>query len=620
MAKQKKKTTKLLRAFDQHFGSEGQIELLPIIKFAEEWCGQRMLIWQRVVLKLYAGEKLKEIPDPGYEISEQEWFDRMLDQGRMPSDTKERLNREGFKGFKSILLVVGRRGGKSTVIAVAALYSAYKVLLHDNPQAYYKMQENDTIQIAVAATSAAQSQRSPFKKIIAICQKAISKNLPLADWIDEDGLKQQTIYFKTVHDRMVQRELARKGVKNQRVATVQINAYHANVDTLRGGAVLAAIFDEFAQFPVTQKGLDSAEYFYNSLVPSTVQFGDDGRTFIISTPQGELGKFYDIYLETWRGTRASTIGIQMPSWEAWEYEPLETRKFGITRELMSESEDVHFTWDPNIETFEDAWMRTPSAVKMEFGAEFIGAQEQWLSPILIVNPEPGKGFRNPNLQHMTQGVIGRMYTLHCDAATKTDAFAIALVHREEDKENGDQIIVDHAVRWYVAPDLYYTDRDYEFVVRQSGPEPPQIYFKQIEQYIKEFILGRFNVALISFDQHNSHQMAERLQEYIWQKQMHTMVKVIPFTQPFNRKRNAFFETMILENRIHSYSHPILEEELRGLQKDRFGKVEKGPLTTDDLYDAVSTAALHAMDLPTDYDTGFRNHTFNMDPSIAQIRM
>jgi hypothetical protein len=555
----------------------------------------------------------------GYEVSEMEWFETQIAEGRMPPDILKRIRKHGIKEFRSILLVVGRRGGKSTVIAICSLFTAYKVLYHDNPQAYYGIQENDVIQIAVAATSSTQSERSPFAKILAICEKAIADNLPLARYIDDDGLKGKVVYLKTNHDRRVERELIRHGV-SRRVATLQIHAYHSNVDSLRGGAIIAAIFDEFAQFKVNQRGIDSAEYFYNSLVPSTIQFGEDGKIFILSTPQGEMGKFWEIYVEAWKGMRSHTIALKAPSWVCWEDEPPERRKQGITRQKMSDSEDINFYWNPAIETFEEAWKRAPASVKQEYGAEFVGAQEQWLPSIMIEHPDPEKGVIDSRLPHIKQGVIGRMYTCHVDAATKTDAFALSVVHREVDKDGGDKIIVDHAVRWYVAPSMHYEERPYETVIRQEGPEPPQIYFKAIEKYIKEEILMRFNVQLLTFDQMQSHQMAENLSEFIWEKGLHTVIKVIPFTRPFNIKRADNFETLVLENRFKCYPHPLVVEELKGLQKDKTGKVEKGPTTTDDIWDTLSTAALHALELPPDVDSGARGWSFSVDPSFPMIKM
>ena len=112
---------------------------MPICAFAEKWCLQKPLLSQRVILKLYAGERLLEETLPGYEMSEQEWFETMYDKGYFPPNIKDAV--EEGRGFQDILLVVGRRGGKSTMIAIAALYSVYKVLMYDNPQKYYDIQE-----------------------------------------------------------------------------------------------------------------------------------------------------------------------------------------------------------------------------------------------------------------------------------------------------------------------------------------------------------------------------------------------------------------------------------------------------------------------------------------------
>lgn len=602
----------LIDAFDERFLPQERYRKLSITRFAREWCGMELLLWQRVVLKLYAGEALSERREPGYSMSESEWFERQLEAGRLPPDTRSRVRRNP-DGFRSILLVVGRRAGKSVCIAIAALYKVHEVLQHYNPQRHYGIQDNDVIQIAVAATTAAQSERSPFEKIRAICKQAIKDNLPLARWIAD--IQSKSIHFRTRHDMEVEESLKSEGI-DQRSASVQIHAYHSNVDSLRGGQIIAAIFDEFAQFRLNQRGLDTAEYFYNTLVASTVQFGKDGRTFILSTPQGEQGKFYELYRETWAGIRESTIGLKMPTWEAWECEPPE-RPTRLTRELLSEAEDVSFSWNPATETFEEAYSRAPSSFKMEFGAEFVGSDEQWLPSILIDHPQ-GKGLIDRSLSHVTDGIVGRCYVVHCDAATKTDAFALCVLHKESTGD-GERIVVDHLVRWYVAPTPFYQERPYEFVIRQKGPEPAQIYFREVREYIKREILGRFGVLLLTFDQFNSHSMVEELTEHVQEKGLPTMVDVVHFTREFNRRRADNFEALLLEGRIKCYPHPLFQEELKGLVKDAYGRVQKGPGYNDDLYDAVSTAAYNAMDLPETFDQGM-GQISSLSPSFPQTRL
>jgi hypothetical protein len=115
-------------------------------------------------------------------------------------------------------------------------------------------------------------------------------------------------------------------------------------------------------------------------------------------------------------------------------------------------------------------------------------------------------------------------------------------------------------------------------------------------------------------------MVENLAEFAFHKQISTSIDVKPFTAPFNKRRSDVFEALILENRIHSYPHEILEEELRGLQKDKFGRVDHGPISHNDLYDCISTAAMFALDLPADAEDSYRGYAFGLDPSFAQVRM
>ncbi len=608
-------------------------ELVPICEFAEKWCDISPLVSQRVLLKIYAGEPLLDYPVYDNEgilqlVSEQEWFDTMYRKGYFPPGVYESVQRG--EGFQDILLVVGRRGGKSTMIAVAALYTVYKTLQHDNPQRYYGIQEGSVIEVSVAAKTGKQAERAPFSKIRQICEAAIVKGLPLSHYIED--IFAQTIFFLTEEDRRRKEALLARGIRRQQNhGTIRIEAYNSNTDSFRGGAVIAAIMDEFAQYAIHKlTGEDAAEYFYETLVPSVHQFKEDGRVFILSTPQGKQGKFYDLYQELFEEEADSnTIGMKMPVWESWYGMP-DTNKGKVSLESLADDKRIPFRWDYNgkntesgePENVDEALAKAPASFKREYGAEFEGSEDQWIPEVLIYNPtNPEQSFRYPGLEKQTQGAMGRVYVAHADPARTHDGFAFALGHKETHPKRGEEVIIDLAHRWIVKPGPNYRSPgpEHETVITQTTNEPAHIPFREVRKWIERTILLRFGVRLLTMDQWNSQLMIEDLAYFMHNRSLNTGIELLNFTAPLNKEKDDHFQQLLLEHRIKCYHQPVLERELLSLTKDKFGRVQAMAGEHDDLYDCISVVALKAMELPELQDSSKSGNPFNIDPVFIEQR-
>lgn len=623
----------LLQKFDKSVGKEPAIlESVPVCKFAKEWCDITPLVSQRVLLKIFAGEELLDKPVDDHEISELEWFESMYAKGYFPTGVKDSV--KSGASFQDILLVVGRRGGKSTVIAVAALYSIYKVLLHDNPQKYYGIQEGSVIEVSVAAKTGKQAERAPYAKIRSICEDAIVKGLPLANFVED--IQASTIFFLTAADRVRKQKLGERNIRRyQNHGTLRVEAYNSNTDSFRGGAVIAAIMDEFAQYQIhKQTGEDAAEYFYDTLVPSVHQFKEDGRVFILSTPQGKIGKFYDLYLDVFHSAdeddEIATIGMKMPVWEAWHGISNKNRS-KVTLRSLADDKRIPFKWDyrgkrtpdGNPEPLEEALAKAPAAFKREYAADFEGTEDQWIPEILIYNSvHPERGFRLPKLQVQHQGIMGRTYVAHADPARTHDGFAVAVGHKERDKLLGEVVIIDLAYRWIVRPDVNYrsTGSQYENVIIPQGANPAHIKFREIRSWIEKHILMRFDVRLFTMDQWNSQLMIEDLYYFVHEKERNTAIELLNFDNKLNSKKADNFQQLLLEGRMHGYYHPILEREMANLYKDKFGRVQALPGEHDDLFDCVSVVAMKALELPEFQDYNTQDTPFNVDPVFVEQRM
>jgi hypothetical protein len=100
-------------------------------------------------------------------------------------------------------------------------------------------------------------------------------------------------------------------------AHTAIRALAANSRSIRGMTASLVIFDEFAHASDTA-GPASDERMFNALEPSLRVFADAGRMVLISTPFGEVGKFYELCQAVEAGTLP---GARLTHAATWEVDP-----------------------------------------------------------------------------------------------------------------------------------------------------------------------------------------------------------------------------------------------------------------------------------------------------------
>src|SRR5271165_489776 len=117
---------------------------------------------QKVILKCYYNlpldtkEKVIIVRDhlnevERYRFTEAEYLEFLYNEGR--SNIKEPV-----PGRNELVLVAGRRGGKSKIGALVCAYEAYRLIKNPHPQKYYGITDNAEIQLTTIATSTEQSE------------------------------------------------------------------------------------------------------------------------------------------------------------------------------------------------------------------------------------------------------------------------------------------------------------------------------------------------------------------------------------------------------------------------------------------------------------------------------
>ncbi len=94
----------------------------------------------------------------------------------------------------------------------------------------------------------------------------------------------------------------------------RIRAVPANAKTIRGMSASAVIFDEHGHYNETA-GPGSDERLYRAARPSMRRFGALARVLSISSPNGQSGKFYELFRDAEAGVLPSARAVKAATWE-----------------------------------------------------------------------------------------------------------------------------------------------------------------------------------------------------------------------------------------------------------------------------------------------------------------
>ena len=278
---------------------------------------------QKFILKLYynlplddfipkkKGDQIKVSRDfrskDAREMSEVEYLRYLHNQGRC--NVKEQDEKER----RELILVLGRRSGKSLLSAIIASYELYKLLRRGNPQAHYGMPSSSEIRILCVANDKEQA---------GIVFEEMSGHVTRVDYF-KSSLAHDTktfLKFRTKNDAKV------FGKKGRSTLTATFKSSIAK--GLRGRGIICMILDELAFF--IDDGKSSAKKVYKALTPSAKQFSPkdpedrripvgptEARVISISSPDAKEGFFYRLYLQSLTNSKASSnmLMVQAPTWE-----------------------------------------------------------------------------------------------------------------------------------------------------------------------------------------------------------------------------------------------------------------------------------------------------------------
>jgi len=224
-----------------------------------------------------------------------------------------------------LLLVAGRRSGKTTIASVLMSWLVHRVL-KDNS----------------------------FLDSVPILPDSIVSFLNLAC-----DTSQARILFRMLSDNLGKLDLtggAKVTSEEISIGRVLIESLSSSARSSRGRTACGVCLDEFAHFQRTSGPLADRNV-WKALAPSIMTFGKKGLIVVATSPAGRSGTVWELFEQ--RGTRPGMLTVQAPTW--------------VMNPLVPKSAlDGEFGRDENL-------------ARQEYGAEFIAPHGRFLNPADVRN-------------------------------------------------------------------------------------------------------------------------------------------------------------------------------------------------------------------------------------------
>jgi hypothetical protein len=419
-----------------------------------------------------------------------------------------------------IIVCCGRRSGKGWVSSIALLYAA--IILA--PQYRQYLSGDEPLYMTLVST-----QRDLAKKALRRIKSFLEGNKQLKALITRETA--DTLEFTG-------------NVVIQSISTTASNAV--------GDAVGFAILDECSRMQQNSEDRSkiSGEEVYKALSPALAQFGDLGRTLLISSPWVSRGFFYDAVMQA--NSPEKPEGVKLYWYSTQEMNP------NITNRFLEQEKEVlglqHY--------------------RAEYLAEFQDSIDNWLDSFLI-----RQQVRHKNSYHKPNPEYYGHYILALDPASGKegrDSFAACIGHVNQDND----LIID---------------RFHTFDGGKRGVD-----FNKVRDWVIKMHEAH-GFQLVTADQHQARMLLQQLQSSgIPTRENHWTVT--NHMQAFNKLSQLF-----ISERISLPNHHQAIDQLVGLrqswrQNGSF-KVSGGAgSSVDDLASALAGVALFA---PTELSSGLQ---------------
>lgn len=485
----------------------------------------------------------------------------------MVADVADRIDRcqaQGRGWFREVVLVLGRRGSKGFLGAVAGAYILWQLLATGDPTRHYGLPRGKQLHVLVFAGKHEQAKVNQYRD--------------LADVICAAPCFAPYIAARTTSAlQLFSPAQVAAGCTDPDRAAIVVTALEATPLSGRGTASPMLYFDEMAHM-VAGGSNRPAEEVFSAAMPASAQFRRDAFVFQASSPWQQQGKFYENYRRglavnpLTRGPQDPDIlVVQLPSgdlyrdWEAtgggklaaWSGGPPLPRQH---RAVFDES---------------DTGAVLRRADPANYAVEYLAQWQTSVAAYLRAEDVDAlfAPWRDRRLEMASRGISAHRYVAHGDPSVSGANFGFVVAHPETDETGQRHVIVDLLQVWRPADFAHHTI-DYEVVVRDL-----------------EEIIRRFPIQAMSFDQFNAAGLLGQLRSFVRTESnlvARPMLDERTATAARNHREAETLKTALGRRLVHAPYHDLAEAELRNLEV-RNGKVDhptRGPVQTADLADCL----------------------------------
>jgi len=494
-------------------GGDPNSRCADIITFVEaNWgFGIKLRPAQRVILKMLYGLPLDENEEfPIYDVVKEKVIGKFTEKTFVKwLHLNKRCNYEDTPGkqIKELVLVAGRRSGKSMISACIIGYELYKLVLLGDPAKHYGKPSQASIKVLNVAPTDEQAGVVFDVASTAIDHCPILKNRVCN--------RTQT-YFSLFTDEDI--------ANGKNKASLSFITGGCSSNGLRGHDAIVVCMDEMAFFISNEASKFSGEEVYKGLTPSVKGFKGDGKVICISSPKAKYGKFYRQFLAGMEEKESSSLCIQMYT------------------AMMN----------PDLITSEDLKIerrRNRNGFMAEFGAEFSDSISAWVD-----DPDEFRSCVDPFYIKPTRGKGEVRYYAGLDLGFKNDGAALAISHDEEGI-----ITLDYASVWFSASSDIWQAEQSIYSKCDKYKHLNRLLMEDIAKEIED-ANKRFPITSGIMDSKEAYGMSE-----IMKKNGIDYFEAVSTSLSFNSEVYEVVKSLYTEKLLRLYEDPVLIPEVLMLE-------------------------------------------------------
>ena len=466
---------------------------------------------------------------------------------------------QGRSTFNEIVMVMGRRAGKSLITAILLTWEVWKLLAMGDPQAALHLPAGKKIGVLIFGTTRENAIRDLFGDVRALIEGALC----FAPYIEHVSQHMIRLYTPA--------QIANGARSRREHGQIVIIASPTVPTAGRGLALKFMAIDEVAY--VDTGTTPVASQLYTAATPAMMQFKGHACVVLPSTPASKAGLLYEqvrqaTLIDTFTGKSQfpDRLLIHLPSWATYEgWQDAHLQPMWPVGPPFPKFHEAKMEQGERLDNYR---LANPESFVTEIEAQWQSIRDAYFKEETvqrIFGP-----YQNRPLTQQACGQPKLVYFAHCDPSVSGANFALTVGHTEQ--LEGERHIVTDLIR-------VWRPRDFLNHV---------INYIEIEKELLS-VIERFRLKSLTFDKYNSSFLIDRLREKTRKLGIGTQIRSVDTTHDNKFERYELLKTLANQGLVHAPPHDLAEDETRFLKISgtTIGHPTTGPVTTDDCIDAIS---------------------------------